>query len=171
MQAETGIKKIMAKPTIEQVLRFLKDNRMKSFVLDIETDSTIIPNEQTEKQQRTEFVGVLSQLLPQLSAMITAEPKTATFCGELLKFAVAPFRAGRSLDGAIDELVEQMKEKGDQPKGDDPATAQSKTMLQIETMKNQTEAITADGAIERPSWSSRTLTRSWNCKIKKTSRR
>ncbi len=58
--------------------------------------------------------------------MITAEPKTAEFCGELLKFATAPFRAGRSLDGAIDELVEQMKAKAEQPQGDDPATAQSK---------------------------------------------
>jgi hypothetical protein len=129
---------------------FLKDNRMKSFVLDIETDSTVIPNEQAEKQQRTEFLGVLSQLLPQLAQMISSEPKTAEFCGEVLKFAVAPFRAGRSLDGAVDALVEQMKAKGDQPKGDDPATAQGKIMLQIEQMKDQTQKdkIKADSAIE-----------------------
>jgi hypothetical protein len=149
-QAEDAIKKVLGKPTIEQVLRFLKDNRMKSFVLDIETDSTIIPNEQAEKQQRSEFVGVLAQLLPQLSAMMVAEPKSAEFCGELLKFAVAPFRAGRSLDGAVDELVEQMKAKGDQPKPDDPATAQNKTALQIEQMKDTREKdkMKADAAVE-----------------------
>jgi hypothetical protein len=144
------IKKLMAKPTIDQVLAFLKDNRAKSFVLDIETDSTITPNEQAEKQSRTEFVGVLSQLLPQLSQMIIGDPKTADFCGEILKFSVAPFRAGRSLDGAIDELVEQMKAKGDQPHGDDPTTAQNKTALQIEQMKDQTakEKIKADAAVD-----------------------
>ena len=39
---QDAIKKLQEKPTIEQVLHFLKDNRAKSFVLDIETDSTIM---------------------------------------------------------------------------------------------------------------------------------
>jgi hypothetical protein len=123
---------------------------MKNFVLDIETDSTIVPNEQAEKQQRTEFVGVLSQLLPQLSQMVMMDPNTAAFCGEILKFAVAPFRAGRTLDGAVDELVDQMKAKGGQPKGDSPAEAQNKTALQIETMKDQTaqQKLKAEGMLE-----------------------
>jgi len=125
-------------PTTDQVLHFLKDNKAKSFVLDIETDSTILQDENAEKQRRTEFVQVLGTLLPQIAQMIQAEPKTAGFCGELLKFSTAPFRAGRSLDGAIDELIEQMKAKGDQPKGDDPQTAQGKIALQIEQMKQQT---------------------------------
>jgi hypothetical protein len=149
-QAQAAIQKLSEKPTLDQVLRLLKDNRVKSFVLDIETDSTIMADEAAEKQRRTEFVGVLSQMLPQLAQMITADPKTADFCGELLKFSVAPFRAGRSLDGAIDELVEQMKIKGEQPPGDDPTTAQNKTALQIEQMKDQTakEKIKADADIE-----------------------
>ena len=136
------LQKLQEQPTIEQVLHFLKDNRAKSFVLDIETDSTILADEQAEKQARTEFVGVLGQLLPQLSAMITAEPKTAEFCGELLKFATAPFRAGRSLDGAIDELVEQMKAKAEQPQARIPMPG----LIQVEQMKQQTdrEKLTAD---------------------------
>jgi hypothetical protein len=132
------IEKVKEKPTIEQVLQFLTDNRARSFTLDIETDSTILADEQAEKKARTEFVGVLGSLLPQLSQMITAEPKTAEFCGELLKFATAPFRAGRSLDGAIDELVEQMKMKGEQPRGEDPTTQAAKLALQVEGMKQQT---------------------------------
>ena len=129
------LQRLREQPTIEQVLHFLKDNRAKSFVLDIETDSTILADEQAEKQARTEFVGVLGQLLPQLSAMITAEPQTADFCGELLKFATAPFRAGRSLDGAIDELVEQMKAKGQQPHGQDPNAG----LIQVAQIKAQTD--------------------------------
>jgi hypothetical protein len=149
-QGHATLKKIMEAVTIEQVLALIKNSRMKSFVLDIETDSTIIPNEQAEKQARTEFVGVLSQLLPQLSQMIMMDPTTAPFCGEVLKFAVAPFRAGRSLDGAVDELVEQMKTKGDQPKGPSPVESQNQTALQIETMKDQTaqKKIQADSALE-----------------------
>jgi hypothetical protein len=139
-QAAAKLNKMAEEPTIEQVLNFLQDNRAKSFVLDIETDSTIMADENAEKQRRTEFVGVLGQLLPQLSAMIQGDPKTAPFCGEILKFATAPFRAGRSLEGSIDELIEQMKLKADQPQGDDPATAKAKADMQIEQMKQKTIA-------------------------------
>jgi hypothetical protein len=132
---QAALKKIVEQPTVEQVLAFLKNNRVKSFVLDIETDSTIAPDESAEKQRRGEFIGMLSQLLPQLSQMIMMQPKTAQFCGELLKFAVAPFRAGRALDGAIDELAAVIEDSANQPKGDDPATAQSKAMMQVEQMK------------------------------------
>jgi len=138
-QAQKELQKIQEQPTIDQVLRFLKDSRAKAFVLDIETDSTIMPDENAEKQRRTEFTQVLGGLLQQLSAMISAEPQTASFAGEVLKFSTAPFRAGRSLDGAIDELVEQMKAKGEAGKGDDPATAAGKIQLQIEQMKQATE--------------------------------
>jgi hypothetical protein len=138
-QAQKDLKKLQEQPTIDQVLRFLKSSRAKSFVLDIETDSTIMPDENAEKQRRTEFTQVLGGLLQQLSAMIAAEPSTAEFCGEVLKFSTAPFRAGRQLDGAIDGLVEQMKAKGEQPRGDDPTTAQGKIALQAEQMKQQTE--------------------------------
>jgi hypothetical protein len=124
--------------TVEQVLNFLRDNRAKQFVLDIETDSTIMADENGEKQRRTEFVGVLGQLLPQLAQMIQADPTTAKFCGELLKFATAPFRAGRALDGAIDELVQQMEAKGQGPQAPDPTTAQGQIMLQVEAMKDRT---------------------------------
>jgi hypothetical protein len=137
-QGEQAIAKIMATPTIEQVFAFLKDNRMRSFVLDIETDSTIMLDENAEKQARTEFLQMLGALLPQLAAMIAQEPQTAQFAGELLKFAVAPYRAGRSLDGAVDDLVELMKSKGEgAQQRDDPTTATNKTALQIEQLKQQ----------------------------------
>ena len=133
---QDAIKKIMGKPTLEQVLHLFESQRAKSFIFDIETDSTVMIDENAEKQRRGEFIGVLSQLLPQLAQMIAQEPKTAEFCGEVLKFSTAPFRAGRQLEGAIDDLIEQMKAKGDQQKPDDPVTAQNKIAMQIEQMKN-----------------------------------
>jgi hypothetical protein len=75
-----------------------------------------------------------------MGALITADPKAATFCGEILKFATAPYRAGRQLDSAIDEFVELMKAKGERPQGDDPTTAMGKVQLQIEQLKQATAA-------------------------------
>jgi len=136
-----ALKDIHDKPTIEQVLHFLKNNRAKAFTLDIETDSTVMIDENGEKGRRAEFIQVLTPMLQQLGAMAAATPHTAEFGGELLKFSIAPYRAGRTLDGSIDNMVELMKQEQDKPKGDDPVTAQNKTALQIEQMK--TDAVKA----------------------------
>jgi hypothetical protein len=112
---------------------------------------------------------VLGGLLPQLSQMITAEPATATFCGEILKFATAPYRSGRSLDGAIDELIEQMKGKADQPRGDDPETAKGKIQLQLEQMKQQTakQKNDADAALKREEMAQKDKHVTWDLNNKK----
>jgi hypothetical protein len=138
-QTMQQMQQIKDQPTIDQVLKFLKDSRAKSFVLDIETDSTIMADENAEKQRRTEFVQVLGGLLPQLGQLIAADPNSAELCGDILKFATTPFRVGRSLEGSIDQYVETVKAKGAAGKGDDPTTAMGKIQLQIEGMKQETE--------------------------------
>jgi hypothetical protein len=91
---------------------------------------------------------VLAQLLPQLTQMIMAEPKTADFCGEILKFATAPYRAGRTMDGAINNLVALMNQKADQPPGPDPTTSQNQTAIQIEQMKVEQKRETDQGELK-----------------------
>jgi len=138
---QNAIKQMQDKATIEQVLYFLKNNKSKAFTLDIETDSTVMIDENGEKERRGEFVQVLTPMLQQIGAMVTATPQSAEFCGELLKWTMAPFRVGRTMDGAIDNLIELMKTEADKVKGDDQVTAQNKTALQIEQMK--TDAVKA----------------------------
>lgn len=102
--------------TIEQVMKLLRDQRLRPFILDIETDSTIQPDEDAEKQRRSEFMQVFSQASASLGQMVQLEPAFAPLAGQMLKFALAPFRAGRELEGAIDEFVEQMTQKAKQPR-------------------------------------------------------
>jgi hypothetical protein len=144
MQLKSNLEDEQGKPTQERIERFLKDYRTTAFVLDIETDSTIQPNEDAEKQRRGEFMGMMAQLLPQLAALIAQEPGAAEFAGELLKFSVAPFRVSRSLDGSMDNLVEQVEAKAAQNIGkpDPKLDAEQKktdTMAQIEMQKLQFE--------------------------------
>ena len=134
-QVQQKLQQMAQEPTLDQVMYFLRDNRAKSFVLDIETDSTIMADENAEKQRRTEFVGVLSQMIPQLAGLIQMDPSSAPFCVDLLKFSTAPFRAGRSLEGSIDEWSESIKKRGEGPAPPNPETEKQKTQLQIETMK------------------------------------
>ena len=115
-QAQAQLQELQNTVTLEQVFEFIQDQRMRPFVLDIETDSTIQPDENAQKQRATEFLGALAQALAQLAPMVTQQPKAAPFAAEVLKFAVAPFRAGRELEAAIDQFADDMKEAaGQQP--------------------------------------------------------
>ena len=150
-QMQGNLEDEQAKPTQEAIAQFIKDYRTTAFVLDIETDSTIQANEDAEKQRRAEFMGMMAQLLPQLAALIAQEPGSAEFCGELLKFSVAPFRVGRSLDGSVDNLIQQVEAQASQRVGQpDPKTqadqAKTQAMMQLETAKLAQQKSSDDAA-------------------------
>lgn len=113
-QVQGQIQQLQQTVTLEDILELLQEQRTRPFILEIETDSTIQPNEDAEKQRRTEFLtaigGFISSALPIAQQM----PEAAPFIGDTLKFAAAPFRAGRALEGSIDEFVETLKQKAKQ---------------------------------------------------------
>ncbi|MER9691979.1 hypothetical protein NKJ16_08575 [Mesorhizobium sp. M0179] len=126
--------------TIDQVMDFLHDQKIRPFSLDIETDSTIQPDENAEKQRRSEFLTALAGTLAQLGPMVQAQPETAPFAAEVLKFAMAPFRPGRSMDATIDEFAEQMKAMASQPKDRQPDPAALKAEADAKALQAEGEA-------------------------------
>jgi hypothetical protein len=117
------IQKIGQQPTIEQVMKLLRDQRLRPFMLDIETDSTIAPDENAQKQRATEYItavgGVLAQVLPALQMVPAAAPLFA----DAIRFVQSQYRVGRQMDQTVDEFVEAMKQMATQPKPQDPAAA------------------------------------------------
>lgn len=128
-QAQSEVKRLQAQVTLEQVLAFIRSEKTRPFALDIETDSTIQPDEDAQKQRTTEFLGALSTALAQLGPMVAAQPESAEFAAEVLKFAVAPFRAGRSLESAIEAFADQVKQVAGKPK-EDPGKAEAEAKAQ-----------------------------------------
>ena len=135
-QAQQQKQELSQTVTIEQVFDFLKDQRLRPFALDIETDSTIQADEDAAKQRTTEFLTAMGTALAQLAPMVQNQPQASEFAGEVLKFAVAPFRAGRQLEASIDDFVDQMKEQAQQPKSD-PAADALKMKAEAEQAKAQ----------------------------------
>ena len=102
--------------TIEKVFGLLRSERVRPFVLQIATDSTIQPDENAEKQARNEFGAAFAQATTALAPLVqTAPAESADFVGEMLKFMMAPYRAGRPMEQAIDDFVESMKQRAKQP--------------------------------------------------------
>lgn len=95
--------------TLEQIDGLLKNQRLRPFVLEVESDSTIAPNEAEEKQSRTEFVTAMGGFIQSAGAMVQQQPQTAKFAVEMMKFAAGAFRAGREMDAALDEFAETVE--------------------------------------------------------------
>lgn len=112
--------------TKEQVAELLQSQRVRPFVLEIETDSTIEPDEMTEKQKRVEFMSALGPLLQQGVGAMQLAPQLGKFMAESIRFVASGFRAGRQMDDAIDELAEQFAnyQPPAQP-GENPEAAQA----------------------------------------------
>jgi hypothetical protein len=122
-QADQQKQQLSQTVTLEQVFEFLRNQRLRPFALDIETDSTIQADEDANKQRTTEFLTAMGTAMAQLAPMVQTQPQSAEFAGEVLKFAVAPFRAGRQLEASIDNFVEQMKQQAQQPQENPEAKA------------------------------------------------
>jgi len=137
-QAEAQVQKLKQTVTLEQVFEFIKNERMRPFVLEIETDSTIQPDEEKAKKSVTEFLGALATTIAQLGPLVEQQPQAAPFAAEVLKFAIAPFRAGRPLEASIDEFADQMKQVAGQPKPNP----------EMEKLKAETERSKADTALK-----------------------
>jgi hypothetical protein len=111
---DAQIEKLQATITLEKVVELLREERIRPFVLEIETDSTIQPDENAEKAKRAEFLSALSGTMREIVPLVGGQPAAAPFAAELLKFAVAPFRAGRALEGAIEQFAEAVKSEAAQ---------------------------------------------------------
>lgn len=93
--------------TIDQVMELLRKDKSRGFSIDIETDSTVMTDEITEKQQRAEFLGAFQQAAQAIMTLTAAGESGAALAGGVLKFALAPYRVGRDLQGQIDDFIEQ----------------------------------------------------------------
>jgi hypothetical protein len=132
------IVKQLKMPTFEDVMAFLKDDKARGFTIEIETDSTIQPDEDAEKQRRTEFITAVGGFIAQAAPLVERAPQLGPFVGEALKFVAQGFRAGRPLEGAIDGLVEQLDGLAQQPKQDPEAQKAQMEAQQSQEKHQQT---------------------------------
>lgn len=129
--------------TIEQVMGLLRDQRLRPFVLDIETDSTIAPDENAAKQRATEYVTAMSGLLREVSGAMQVAPQIGPFASEIIKYVNGVFRVGREFEQVVEEFADSIKEAASQPKGPDSAALKAQADAQrgqIDAMKAQADA-------------------------------
>lgn len=152
-QVPPDAEQIMQKPTQEEVIALLRNDCLRNYRVDIETDSTIEADEQAEKASRNEFLQVVAAFMEQALPIAQQIPALVPMFGEMLTFTVRGYRAGHQLEDVITQAVDEMSEKAKQaenaPPPVDPAIELEKqkfaadqqdkqARLQLDTQDKQT---------------------------------
>ena len=129
---------------IPQALQLLKDEPAKNFRIEVTTDSMIYQDEQQEKADRMEFLSAVGGFLSQALPAAQATPELTPMLVEMLKFGVTAFKAGKGLEGMIDETADkfrqQMKAAEGQPKPPSPEMQKLQMQGQMEQAKMQAQS-------------------------------
>ena len=138
----------------DQVIQRLRDDRVRSYSIDVETDSTVQPDEDAEKQRRVEFATMFGGMLKEITALFQVGPVAAPLApaiAEGMKFVVRGFRAGRALEDAIDrsldKLLQQIKAIASQPPK--PSPEEMKAKVESDKAKADMQAKQMDAQIKQ----------------------
>jgi hypothetical protein len=105
------------KQYIPQAIALLRDEAAKNFRIEVTSDSMIYQDEQQEKADRTAFLAAVGQFISMALPTAQAAPEMTPMLLEMLKFGVTAFKAGKQLEGIIDQTADDMKKQYDATKG------------------------------------------------------
>jgi len=132
------------KQMFQEAVALLRNDAMRNFRIDVETDSTIALDESASKQQAAEFLGVFGEMLTKVvefTQVAAAAPVLAPLgdvIGQAMLFTMRQYKAGRGLESAMEGAIDKMKQIAAQPAPPpppDPAAEKAKAETQVMQQK------------------------------------
>ena len=143
------------KQLVPQALELIKDNVLRTFRIQVAADSLVQIDENQNKRDRVEFLQAMGGFLSQALPMGQQAPELVPMLVDMVKFGMSAYKQATSIEGTIDQAMEQMKQKqiqaSQQPPAPDPEMmkmqadqqreqARTEADMQIEQIKMQSEA-------------------------------
>jgi hypothetical protein len=142
-QSEEGVKQLQA---FQQAVELIKLERERCANIGIETDSTVLPDEERERKDRLEFLGQMGAYLQQAGPMVMQYPQMGGLLMAMMMFSVRTFRASRPLEQEFEAFQDAFKANPPQPpqQGDDGAAkaqaAQGVAQIKVQGDKEKQQA-------------------------------
>jgi hypothetical protein len=117
----------------DDVIALLRNDKMRSFRIDVETDQTGQADENLEKQRRVEMLNVVGGFLERGIAIVAKAPEMGPVIQEFLQITARGFRTGKGLEDILDRAFRQALKSAQQ------ARAQAQQMGPPEVMQAKME--------------------------------
>lgn len=141
-QPET-LEKITQKQITPQVMQVIKSDQLRSYRIDIETDSTIARQLQDEEENYTKLLNSISQFVQGIAPLVVQGFFPLEVAVSLLQSGIRRFKMGRSVEDAFEQIdIEgakaaiQQNQNGGDPK-DEAKTREVEQKLLLEGRKMQ----------------------------------
>ena len=125
------------KQYVGQALELLRSEAMHNFRIEVTSDSMIYQDEQQEKQDRVEFLTAVSSFIQTATPIASTAPELTPMLMEMLKFGVTAFKAGKQLEGIIDDTADKFREQAKAKEGQPPPPTPEMQKIQMETQAEQ----------------------------------
>jgi len=152
--AEKFEKNVLQKMTGIEVsdgaLAVLRDEGMRGFLIDIESDSTVAPDEIKEQEAVTKLLVAVSTFFQAFAPLVQDGTLTGEEALQILKFAIRPFRGARNLEETIEKAERRLLELAQNPpEEEDPDAAANALELEIKQIEREIAEITGRDEIRK----------------------
>jgi hypothetical protein len=91
----------------DEVMALLRNDKMRSFRIDVETDQTGQADENLEKQRRTELLNVVGGFMQKSVEVVAQVPEFGPVIKEMLMIAMRGFKTGKTLEDTLERGFKQ----------------------------------------------------------------
>jgi hypothetical protein len=123
-------------PYVAQALELLRDDVLRNFRIDIESDSMVEADEQQEKAQAVELLTGTADFMQKVIPAIQEAPEVAPLLMEVFMHSLRRFTTSKTIEGVYQETFDKIQESMKQPKPD-PAAAEAQAKAQEAMQKEQ----------------------------------
>jgi hypothetical protein len=129
---------------IPQALQLIQDKPLRSFRIQVDSDSLVQIDENQNKRERVEFLQAMGGFLTQALPMGQQAPELVPMLIELVKFGVGAYKKAAPIEGTIDQAMQELQMKqqqmAQQPPPPNPEVMKMQAEQQFEQMKMQATA-------------------------------
>ncbi|MYH57610.1 MAG: hypothetical protein F4145_06360 [Boseongicola sp. SB0675_bin_26] len=134
-----------------EAITLLRNERLRGFRLEIETNSTMIEDDEAEREGRTEFLRAAGEFMSSSLQVVEQVPSMAPLMGQMMLFGVRGFRAGRQLEGAFEDAIEQIAAGGQDQGGESDPQAQADAEARQQEIQGQMAVKQAEAQVKHTS--------------------
>lgn len=131
---------VLAQQRFEQGCELLRNDKMRTFRIDIETDSTVEPDRQAAKEAVTQMFMSVGQFLEKAVSLGQVMPKAIPALGQSILFAFRTFGAGRDVEAVWEQAIDEMTAASKNPPPPKPSPEQIKAEAEAAAIQQKSQA-------------------------------
>lgn len=149
MQPPPPDPQMLAQQKFQEICSLLRDDKMRTFRIDIETDSTIELDKTSEKQAVVELFTAVGGFLEKAIPVGQTMPQLTPALGQSILFAFRRFGAGRDVEAVWEQAIDQLTQMAKNPPPKPPSPEEIKAQAEVQKQQMESQRQQQQAEIDR----------------------